>query len=264
MPKQMQYDCNHCEYSTTRKFNFERHEKSHTQSKPEIGTHEIGFNIAQESIQHTYPNEDYNVNNIQNQHNSQYGTGSTVIPIEDYREVVGIAHEWKKECEIKDNAIHARNEFLTGNNHKLQVEYMRNKMLDVENERLQEENKILELEKESLVEEGNNRVSAMGHDMGKLINKYENLKNEKKKEVQTLSNSNLDARSGCGYAKLDKTNNKAPTTFKIGSSSRIAPTSFYELNDGSRYYRGENELIDVGIRDICQRSKGIGGMLRSR
>ena len=104
----------------------------------------------------------------------------------------------------------------------------------------------------------------MGQDMGKLINKYENLKNEKKQEVQTLSNSNLNATSGCGYAKWNKTNNKAPTTFKIGSSSRIAPTSFYELNDGSRYYRGENELIDVGIRDICQRSKGIGGMLRSR
>merc|ERR1712030_286174 len=182
-----------------------------------------------------YPNEDYNVNNIQTQHNSQYVTDSTVIPIEDYREVVGIAHGWKRECEIKDNGMGARNEFLTGNNHKLQVEYMRNKMLDVENERLQEENKILELEKESLVEEGNNRVSAMGQDMGKLINKYENLKIEKKKEVQTHSNSNLSGRSGCGYAKLDKTNNKAPTTFKIGSSSRIAPSSFYELNDGTTY-----------------------------
>merc|ERR1712082_77429 len=97
---------------------------------------------------------------------------------------------------------------MGGNNQKLQVEYLRNKMLDIEN-------KLLESEKESLVEEGNNRVGAMGQDMGKLINKYENLKIEKKKEVQTPSNSNLDARSGGGYAKLDKTNNKAPTTFKI-------------------------------------------------
>ena len=31
----MQYDCKQCEYITTRKFNFERHEKSHTQSKHE-------------------------------------------------------------------------------------------------------------------------------------------------------------------------------------------------------------------------------------
>merc|ERR1711895_24062 len=104
-----------------------------------------GF-ITQEPIQHTYPNEDYNVNNIQNQDNSQCGSGSTVIPIEDYNNVVGIAHGWKKECDIKDNAIHARNEFLTGNNQKLQVEYMRNKISDVENERLQEENERLQEE----------------------------------------------------------------------------------------------------------------------
>ena len=260
------FKCNQCAFQGDYKQNLKRHERNmHGNNTAPTTMYvddnnpptKIGSNVQQNVI--------HPPSNIQNQHNSQYGTGeNTHIPIEDYREVVGIAHEWKKECDIKDNAIHARNEFLTGNNHKLQVEYMRNKMLDVENERLQEENKILELEKESLVEEGNNRVSAMGQDMGKLINKYENLKIEKKKEVQTPSNSNLGARSGCGYAKLDKTNNKAPTTFKIGSSSRIAPTSFYELNDGSRYYRGENELIDVGIRDICQRSKGIGGMLRSR
>merc|ERR1712055_668846 len=229
-----------------------------------------------------YPSEDYNVNNIQNQDNSQYGFGSVVtspttmyvgdndplttinahsntVPIEDYREVVGIANEWKKECDIKDNAIHARNEFLTGNNQKLQVEHMRNKISDVENERLQEENNQLELEKESLVEDGNNMVSALGQDMGKLIHKNKILRRKYKKKKP--SNSNLGATTGRGY----KTNKfKAPTTLKIGSSGRIAPTSFYITNDGREYYRGENELIDVGIRDICQRSKGIGGMLRSR
>ena len=170
----------------------------------------------------------------------------------------------KQQCQVKDNAIRVRDTFLTANNSKLQDEITKNKILIEQNRNIIEINNELVLEKENLIEEGNNKVSAMGQDMGKLINKYENLKIEKKKEVQTPSNSNLGARSGCGYAKLDKTNNKAPTTFKIGSSSRIAPTSFYELNDGTTYYRGENELIDVGIRDICQRSKGIGGMLRSR
>ena len=172
---------------------------------------------------------------------------------------MGIAHGWKKECEIKDNGIHARNEFLSANNSKLQVEYMRNKMLDVENERLQEENKNLELEKEALIEDGNNKISAMGHDMGKIIHKNKILRRKYKKKKP--SNSNMDATSGCGY----KTNKfKAPTTLKIGSSGRIAPTSFYITNDGREYYRGENELIDVGIRDINQRSMGIGGMLRVR
>ena len=160
----MLHYCEYCYYKSNHKWVVTRH----TQSK-----HEIGSNVQQNVI--------HPPSNIQNQHNSQYGTGSTVIPIEDYREVVGIAHEWKKECDIKDNAIHARNEFLTGNNHKLQVEYMRNKMLDVENEKLQEENKKLELEKESLVEDGNNKVSAMGQDMAKVIREIKHLKNEKKK-----------------------------------------------------------------------------------
>ena len=115
--------------------------------------------------------------------------------------------------------------------------------------------KKLELEKESLVEDGNNMVSAMGQDMVKVIRENKQLKNEKKKP----SNSNLGATTGRGY----KTNKfKAPTTLKIGSSGRIAPTSFYITNDGREYYRGENVLVDVGTRDI--RSKGIGGMLRVR
>merc|ERR1711888_425796 len=153
------------------------------------------------------------------------------VPIEKYNKVVGIAQEWKKECEIKDNGIHARNEFITANNSKLQDEYVKNKILIEQNQNIMEKNNQLELEKEALVEDGNNKVSAMGQDMGKLINKYENLKIEKKKEVQTPSNSNLGGTSGCGYAKLDKTNKfKARTTLKIGSSGRIAPSSFYQLN----------------------------------
>ena len=75
----------------------------------------------------------------------------------------------------------------------------------------------------------------------------------------------MDAITGCGFKKWRKTNKfKAPTNLKIGSSGRIAPTSFYVLNGGTKYYRGQNELVDVGIRDISQRKKGIGGMLRVR
>ena len=99
----------------------------------------------------------------------------------------------------------------------------------------------------------------MGQDMAKVIRENKQLKIEKKKP----SNSNLGATTGYGYEKWEKTNKfRAPTTLKTGSSGRIAPTSFYVLNDGTKYYRGENELINVWIRDISQRSKGIGGMLR--
>merc|ERR1711984_57796 len=85
---------------------------------------------------------------------------SNTVPIEKYNEVVGIAQEWKKECEIKDNGIHACNEFLTANNSKLQDEYVKNKILIEQNQNIMEKNNQLELEKESLVEDGNNKVSA--------------------------------------------------------------------------------------------------------
>merc|ERR1712208_272843 len=128
--------------------------------------------------------------NIQNQHNSQYGNEeNTHIPIEKYNKVVEIAQEWKKECEIKDNGIHAHNEFLTANNSKLQDQYVKNKILIEQNQNIMEKNNQLELEKISLVEDGNNKVSVMGQDMGNLIDKYENLKIEKKKP----SSSNLSA-----------------------------------------------------------------------
>merc|ERR1712055_811137 len=152
---------------------------------------------------------------------------------EDYNNVVGIANEWKKECEIKDNAIRTRDVFLTANNSKLQDEYVKNKILIEQNQNIMEKNNQLELEKESLVEDGNNMVSAMRQDMVKVIRENKQLKNEKKKP----SNSNLGATTGRGY----KTNKfKAPTTLKIGSSGRIAPTSFYITNDGREYYRGIN------------------------
>merc|ERR1712082_60536 len=134
------------------KYNVQRHEHVHNK------------NSTQNNIAPTTISVDSNVNNLLNQTQSGFGSvvtspttmyvgdndppttinaHSNTVPIEDYNNVVGIAHGWKKECEIKDNGIHARNEFLTANNHKLQVEHMRNKMLDVENERLQEENKKL-------------------------------------------------------------------------------------------------------------------------
>ena len=74
--------CNVCDYKTDRKYDRDKHvTRMHGSSVQQNArhAHENGFNIAQESIQHTYPSEDYNVNNIQNQDNSQYGSGSTYI-----------------------------------------------------------------------------------------------------------------------------------------------------------------------------------------
>ena len=52
--------------------------------------------------------------------------------------MVGIAHGWKKECEVKDNAIRAWDVFLTANNSRLQDEYVKNKILIGENQNIME------------------------------------------------------------------------------------------------------------------------------
>ena len=117
----MLHYCEYCEYKSNHKWVVTRH----TQSKHEIGS------IVQQNVIHP-------PSNIQNQHNSQYGTGENTHYNEDYNNVVGIANEWKKECEIKDNAIRTRDVFLTANNSKLQDEYVKNKILIEQNQNIME------------------------------------------------------------------------------------------------------------------------------
>merc|ERR1712030_188870 len=77
--------CNVCDYKTDRKYYRDKHVYRMHGSNVQQNTsqaHENGFNITQESIQHTYPNEDYNVNNIQNQ--TQSGFGSVVTSVQEY------------------------------------------------------------------------------------------------------------------------------------------------------------------------------------
>ena len=93
MPKQMQYVCKQCEYSTTRKFNLERHEKKHkmylniNNNNNNENNNNIPVNetkLIQEAIK---------INGAPNHlplHNIQSGSGSVVtssshIPIEKSR-----------------------------------------------------------------------------------------------------------------------------------------------------------------------------------
>ena len=114
MPEKTIHYCTKCDYKSTRRWDRDRHMRSQ--------------HITQESIQHTYPNEDYNVNNIQNQHNSQYRSGSTHIPIEKHNEVVGIAHGWKKECEKMQEAYRLLQENFreAGENSHAIISYLQN------------------------------------------------------------------------------------------------------------------------------------------
>ena len=51
-----------------------------------ISKHNIGLNINKQLIRHQYPTVDSHANNIQNQHNSHYGTGqNTHIQNENYK-----------------------------------------------------------------------------------------------------------------------------------------------------------------------------------
>ena len=109
--------------------------------------------------------------NIQNQHNSQYGTGQNTHYSGDYNKVVGIANGWKQQCEVKDNAIRVRDAFLTENNSKLQDELTKNKILIEQNRNIMEINNQLVLEKEALVNDGNDKIGSMGGDMANLIHK---------------------------------------------------------------------------------------------
>ena len=78
--------------------------------------------------------------NIQNQHNTQYGNGQNTHHNGDYNKVVEIAHGWKQQCQVKDNAIRVRDNFLTANNSKLQDEFTKNKILIEQNRNIMEIN----------------------------------------------------------------------------------------------------------------------------
>merc|ERR1711888_144660 len=122
---------------------------------------------------------------------TQIGLGSVVnstthIPIEKYNEdcnkAVRIAHGWKQQCAVKDNAIRVRDNFLTANNSKLQDEITKNRILIEQNRNIIEINNELVLAKENLFSDGNDKLSAMGEDIANLIHKNKILRRKYKKK----------------------------------------------------------------------------------
>ena len=177
--------CNVCDYKTNRKYDRDKHV-----------TRKHGFSVEQNVSQTS--------SNIQNYHNSQYGTGQNTHYNGDYNKVVGIANGWKQQCEVKDNAICVRDNFLTANNSKLQDEITKKRILIEQNRNIIEINNQLVLERENLVSDGNDKLSAMGEDMANLIHQNKIL--ERKYKRDNISSSY----EGHGYGNKFKTN-KAPT-----------------------------------------------------
>ena len=181
--------CNVCDYKTDRKYDRDKHvTRMHGSNVQQNASqaHEIGFNITQESIQHTYPNEDYNVNNIQNQAvgddtasssatgdtlkvstaidvDMQHGLGidraqdNQTVSLQEHKNIVEETYKWQDAYEgqkqgniMKDNAIKIRDMHLLKTNKKLLSEINKNK-------------------------DNNEKIAAMGKYMRRLITKYKSI-----------------------------------------------------------------------------------------
>ena len=131
-----------CDFRTHKKYNLNVHLKGiHGISNLKEQSTQIQLNV-QQNVSEAY-------SNIQNQHNTQYGTGQNTYKQnenynenynEDYNKMVGIAQGWKNHFEVKDNALHARDVFLTANNSKLQDKFIENKILIGQNKNIIEKN----------------------------------------------------------------------------------------------------------------------------
>ena len=103
-----------------------------------------------------------------------------------FYELVEIAHSWKNACEksqekqlVKDNAINIRDVHLQNQNIKLQEEFVKNNNLHGEYHNALQKIQDLELLNEEICKEFDDKIGAMGKDMGKVIRKNKHLKRNK-------------------------------------------------------------------------------------
>ena len=115
------FKCNQCAFQGDYKQNLKRHERNMHGNNTAPTTMYLGDNdppttINAHSTQLGSHNIRINEPSMQCESDPAEIFQVNTVPIEKYNKVVGIAQEWKKECKIKDNGIHARNEFLAANN----------------------------------------------------------------------------------------------------------------------------------------------------
>ena len=131
------FQCSYCNYESIYKYNVQRHEHVHNK------------NSTQNNIAPTTISVDSNVNNLLNQTKSGFGSvvtspttmyvgdsdppttinaNSNTVPLEDYNNVVGIAHGWKKECEKMQEAYQLLEEHRRedGENSHAIITYLQN------------------------------------------------------------------------------------------------------------------------------------------
>ena len=260
--------CNVCDYKTNRKYDRDKHV-----------TRMHGSNVQQNVSQAS--------SNIQNYRNSHYGTEqNTHVPTENFgralnmqhgtgvvrergdqafNEVVDIAHRWKNACEklqekqlVKDNAINIRDVHLQNQNIKLQEEFVKNNNLHGEYHNTLKKIQDLELLNEEICKEFDDKIAAMGKDMGKVIRKNKHLK-RKNRALNNYSRWKRIHKGSGVKKKFFKT--KAPTTLKVGRAGPLAPSTISVFNNGEVHYRGEKG-VHFKSAEFLQRNRGIGGMLK--
>ena len=253
--------CNVCDYKTDRKYDRDKHV-----------TRMHGFNVQQNESQKIIQ-EPIQINDASYNeplHNIQYGSGSTVIPIEKYNEVVECAHLWKNNCEkleednyVKDNAVKIRDAHLQNQNIKLQDEFIKNNNLHADYHNALEKIENLELINKEICNQSDDKIAAMGKDMGKVIRENKHLKrNSFKRRNRALDNYNRwkNMQYGDGVKKKFL-KIKSPTILQKDRDVSLAPSTISVFNNGKVQYRRDKTIQDgIGFfstAQYLQRNPGI-------
>ena len=293
------YQCEFCTLQTKRKHNLKIHmlrkHKNQCISKNEMCSNRIPV-IENKTIQEA--NQIDHVHHHEPLPSVQHGSG--VVSEQDnqaYNKVVEIANGWKNVCEklqeeklAKDNAIKIRDAHLFNQNNKIQEEFNKNKNLHLENQNLRMNNtnihgdyynaleKIehLELMNEDISKDRDEKIGAMGKDMGKVIHRYKRLKRKYRRRNIDPSPNFLQIGNGIKHREFmqylknkyrGRNGLKKETLAKADKDRLVAPTTVSVRNNGQVHWRGEEGYQSgSGIfrcGGILHRNRGIGGMLRS-
>ena len=271
MREQTIHYCTQCDYKSTRRWDRDRHMRSQHKlyNNNNIAVNET--KIIQEAIK--INDASYN----EPIHNIQYGSGSTVIPIDKYNQAVESSHLWKNNCEkleednyVKDNAVKIRDAHLQNQNIKLQDEFIKNNNLHVDYHSALEKIEQLELINKEICNESDDKIAAMGKDIAKVISENKQLKRKKfKRRNRALNNYNRwkNMQYGNGVKK-NFLKIKSPTILKKDSDIPLAPSTISVFNNGKVQYRGEKTIQDgIGYfsgEQFLLRNPGIGGRLRRK
>ena len=199
--------------------------------------------------------------NHEHLHNIQYGSGSTVIPIEKYNQAVESSHLWKNNCEkleednyVKDNAVKIRDAHLQNQNIKLQDEFIKNNNLHADYHNALEKIEQLELINKEICNESDDKIAAMGKDMAKVIRENKQLKrNFFKRRNRALNNYNRwkNMQYGDGVKKKFL-KIKSPTILRKDTDVSLAPSTISVFNNGKVQYRGEKTIQKDEISSLVQ------------